>query len=61
MKEGELGHASIGLALLATMGVFMLSEYRLNVVNDGGVNEGRWEMETEGEEGRVTVVGMYNK
>lgn len=59
MKEGELGHASIGLALLATMGVFMLSEYRLNVVNEGA--EGRWEMETEGEEGRVTVVGMYNK
>lgn len=59
MKEGELGPASIGLALLATMGVFMLSEYRLNVVNEGA--EGRWEMETEGEEGRVTVVGMYNK
>lgn len=59
MKEGELGHASIGLALLATMGVFMLSEYRLNVVNEGA--EGRWEMETEGEEGWVTVVGMYNK
>lgn len=59
MKEGALGPASIGLALLATMGVFMLSEYRLNVVNEGA--EGRWEMETEGEEGRVTVVGMYNK